>query len=361
MDVMEPSAFYPYSDNYSDVWEYLRSTRWNPPGAADSASERRRTYAFALEQAEQMLRAAVTVGPATRPLLIFYGLNQAGRAIAASATSFGSNDWRLQGHGIHVAPDSLSGDLSAIQVYPDKSGSKGSFVRLSEVFGSPVWEKSLGVTLSTLWDCVPKNRLTPIGVDDRSRRTPLYVADYHVSDDDDPHPLVSVPVAYFPPWVIDASDGHRAMVEYLNEFPDAQGYDSYHRKTLPPNALPEFVRHADGWGELTMNWSVMGGAMATAAEGRLYLKERTRQHAGNEYFFPTIGSGGRGIHPLMAWWAVLFVLSMLARYQPSEWSEHIDVNHSRHAAPIEGLLKDALESLPYLIAEAIDQVSGQSD
>lgn len=40
----------------------------------------RKTYAAALEQTEQMYRAAALVGPATRPLQVFYSLRQAGRA-----------------------------------------------------------------------------------------------------------------------------------------------------------------------------------------------------------------------------------------------------------------------------------------
>jgi hypothetical protein len=69
------------------VWARLRATRSNPPGAATSNAQRRDTYVFALEQAEQMFRAASGVGDATRPLQVFYGLSQAGRAVAAAARS----------------------------------------------------------------------------------------------------------------------------------------------------------------------------------------------------------------------------------------------------------------------------------
>lgn len=40
----------------------------------------------------------------------------------------------------------------------------------------------------------------------------------------------------------------------------------------------------------------------------------------------------RSLHPLMAWWAVLHALSMLARYQPAEWATHINIDDSPHAA-----------------------------
>ncbi|MFM9499799.1 hypothetical protein ACKI1Q_40210 [Streptomyces galilaeus] len=53
-----------------EAWERLRASRWSPPGRADTGA-RRKTYSAAIEQLEQMFRAAVVVGPATRPLQVF--------------------------------------------------------------------------------------------------------------------------------------------------------------------------------------------------------------------------------------------------------------------------------------------------
>jgi hypothetical protein len=64
------------------AWTTLRATRRDPPGNARLTRDRARTYVVALEQAEQMF----TVGQATRPVLAYYGLNQAGRAVAAAAS-----------------------------------------------------------------------------------------------------------------------------------------------------------------------------------------------------------------------------------------------------------------------------------
>ena len=120
------------------AWEQLRATRWNPPAAAAAISERRATYVFALEQAEQMFRAATTVGIATRPLLVFYGLSQAGRAIAAAASN--TDAWKLNGHGVSTV--GLKNRLSDIEVRTGKQGEHGSFVRLSELLDSPLWGKA---------------------------------------------------------------------------------------------------------------------------------------------------------------------------------------------------------------------------
>jgi hypothetical protein len=62
----------------------------------------------------------------------------------------------------------------------------------------------------------------------------------------------------------------------------------------------------------------------------------------------------------MAWWAVLFALSMLARYQPAEWARHVDVDASPHAVPIERLLARAISVTPEPVAEAITQVASSA-
>lgn len=61
---------------------------------------------------------------------------------------------------------------------------------------------------------------------------------------------------------------------------------------------------------------------------------------------------------LMTWWAVLHTLSMLARYEPSQWSRHINVDVSQQAVPLESLLEKAVSALPTLIAYTLDEVYG---
>jgi hypothetical protein len=48
---------------------------------------------------------------------------------------------------------------------------------------------------------------------------------------------------------------------------------------------------------------------------------------------------------------------MLARYQPAEWSTHINVDASRHTVQLEHIFKEAITTLPNLIVEAIGQVA----
>ncbi|MFB6636275.1 YaaC family protein [Streptomyces chartreusis] len=335
-----------------ELWRWLRGTRWKPPKAATATQERAETYVFALEQAEQMFRAAATVGPATQPLLIFYGLSQAGRAIMAAAPVAG-DQWQLVGHGISQEPQTFAGPLADIAVTTSKAGARGSFVRLSAALDSPVWCDA-AVRLSDLWDCLPENRFSPLDTATQVRRTPLYVEERGLSRQ--PHKLASVMVWDFPPWVASAGNGE-ALKTYMASFPGADGFEYPWRGQWDAQE-PDFTLDVDGWGGLTMHWHVPPGSDGTLAERRALVHAMTRPHGRARYLVPAVGSNTTSLHPLMTWWAVLHTLSMLARYEPARWSKHIDVDSSQQAVPLESLLEKAIETLPGFIAYTLDEISG---
>lgn len=333
------------------AWTTLRATRWDPPGNARLTKDRARTYVVALEQAEQMFKAAATVGQATRPVLAYYGLNQAGRAVAAAASTVQTDGWRLSGHGIYAK--NLQNSLPDIAITCDRPGARGSFAKLSEILDSPLWDGSIAFRF--FWDSIPETRLRPL-VDDQARRSPLYIDETSIYGD--PHPLATVPVAYFPPWLISSDNRREDLDQYLDSYPGARGYHSYVRTDRGLGYVPDFSRHVDGWGELQMNWQVAEDGTSFTVDERLeFIRSITRSYCGNRYFFPAMSSTDSGLHPLMAWWAVLHSLSMLARYQPAEWSTQIDVDRSQYAVALEVLLSEALAVVPTLIAETIEQVA----
>ncbi|MFE2584571.1 YaaC family protein [Streptomyces sp. NPDC059378] len=59
----------------------------------------------------------------------------------------------------------------------------------------------------------------------------------------------------------------------------------------------------------------------------------------------------------MAWWAVLYTLSMPAGYEPASWVKLISLDDSQHAVLIEQLLERTINHLPVLITDAIAEVS----
>ncbi|MFE4925156.1 YaaC family protein [Streptomyces sp. NPDC056661] len=333
-----------------EAWERLRASRSNPPGRANTGA-RRKTYSAALEQTGQMFRAAAVVDPATRPLQVFYGLSQAGRAIAAAAWSLKDQDWRLESHGIKATGFHLP--FPDIQIRTDPPGTQGSFVRVSEALDSPVWETD-PIRLEDVWDLLPPNLGYPLTT--RDRLTPLYTDERSVGDHE--HSLLSVPVCDIPDRVIDAGT-REALIDFLTAYPTVAKHESYvttHTLSLGSEAPPDYSRYEHGGGELMVNWEMPQGA-ATGAEREEYLRAMSRPYAGARYFLPVLSLMRRELHPLMAWWTVLYALSMLARYQPATWVKLISVDDSRHAVPIERLLERAISHLPVLIADTITEVS----
>jgi hypothetical protein len=95
----------------------------------------------------------------------------------------------------------------------------------------------------------------------------------------------------------------------------------------------------------------------TEAQRNAYIGQLGCLYSNGYRFLPEAPAAGGRMHPLMAWWAVLFALSMIARYEPAPWTSYLDINASRYAYPVERLLDAALLVVPSLISEAIDEVS----
>lgn len=298
-----------------------------------------------------MFQAAEGAGPQTRALLIFYGLSQAGRAIAAAAVDLKDQaSWNLSGHGIRAS--GFDKTFAEIELWTEAPGKAGSFVRLSELLHSPIWSKDTVIRLGDVWDTLPLDMPHPLSKGDR---TPPLHASPSVSEA--AHPLLTACVEGFPDHVVKA--GTRiALDEFLTLYPGTAGYDSYVRSRMG-SETPDFERLGPDNSALFMNWSMgcTDGMGALGAERVQRLHSMTRGYAWHRFFFPTIHGLSRDLHPLMAWWAVLYTLSMLTRYQPAQWADHINIDEAAEAILIEKLLVLAMEQLPALIADTIDDVA----
>jgi hypothetical protein len=195
-----------------------------------------------------MFRAAEVVGPQTRPLLVFYGLSQAGRAIAAAAIGLKGEDWNLVAHGIHAT--GYHKDFADIEIRTDPAGSAGSFVRLSELLQSPVWGNNTVVRLEDVWDILPSNLQYPLTL--RERLTPLY-ASSQIGDQS--HPLLTIDVGDIPDRVVDG--GSREVLEaFLAAYPGTAGHHSFVIRTVAGEDIPNYRRHQPDAGWLYVNWEM---------------------------------------------------------------------------------------------------------
>jgi hypothetical protein len=92
------------------------------------------------------------------------------------------------------------------------------------------------------------------------------------------------------------------------------------------------------------------------AEGRRGYRaiEEVATQAGDYFYLrPTLGVDGGEITILMTWWAALFALSSLARYQPAAWQAALDVDSSSVAVLLEDALDRAQDRLPELLLAAL--------
>ncbi len=108
--------------------------------------------------------------------------------------------------------------------------------------------------------------------------------------------------------------------------------------------------HDDGTCSVLLQWDKQDVATASFAAVAASIGVRSRD---GWRVYPSLDGGERPVHPLVVWWAVLFRLSMLARYEPEQWDRLTDVNSSRDAVPVEHLLREALSAVPALVFEVL--------
>lgn len=87
---------------------------------------------------------------------------------------------------------------------------------------------------------------------------------------------------------------------------------------------------------------------------RREFESRLPTYRGRPWAFPRLQN--QNLHPVVVWWAVLYTMSMLARYHPESWVRAIDVDNSPWAVPLEHLLDQALTAVPEIIYEALTQI-----
>lgn len=310
--------------------------RHQPPGLAAN-DERRFVFGSALEQAEQLFTSAATAGYASRPIALFYGLSQAGRAIAAASMDAGDDDWKLKGHGIGVFNLDDGPELSLLTV-GDK-GRGGSFKQLAPLLKSGTLPNP--TPFGQLWRVIPDLLATPL---DDSSVTPsvLFVNGFNVTEE-----MGGMRITGLPQNLEAAAE--EQVADFFKSYPTLVGNEPH-----PDFKAPQ-VDHAG------RTYTLRAWRWSTPEENdmRRLLNRITQPYRDDSerWSFPALGGDQAALHPLLAWWAILFALSMLARYEPASWTNHIDVDISPNAVPLETVLEQALDTCPRLILHAIQTVS----
>lgn len=279
--------------------------------------------------------AARDASAQTRPLSLFYALSQAGRAVAAARLE---GDWQLKGHGLQV-DDLGAADVCDVKVRPNPSKrSADSYAGVgvateSEVLRGPV-------SIGELWSSLPGLCLL-IPPPDRKHLEPLGV----IQSQDFASPLVDWRrvVATVAPL---AGPSPEAIEGILSSY--RHGRSATVASVQQASPIGEFTKHGDGikvfWPAARPDFS---GHWATLEE-----VAAADSYTGEHWLRPELDDGTLPSE-LMSWWALLYALSMLARYEPAAWSRALSYDGSPLAAPLGELLRVGVEIVPQIVLEAL--------
>jgi len=302
------------SDSPEESWRRIRALRSQPP--AGMPTSRRTLFSSSLEQAQQQFEAAAHVGFESRALNLYYGLSQAGRAIAAALTpsNMGKSP-EVSGHGLRVADfqSAKAKGLWGIKVRAEGNDDT-SYGRMAALLHSaPLLTP---VSLGELWHMIPEVHLDhPIG----NFIEPRWVHRPYARSG-------------FPP---ESAFTLQATEEEMDQ-------DATKLRALYPDLKEAIVLKFKG-GSYSEDSGVRTDEAVFSHEGQPAPMRRLRSSTA---LMPACGSSPHSLDPLLTWWILLYTLSMITRYKPVLWTEIIDVNRSPFAVPLETLLSKALEAVP---------------
>jgi hypothetical protein len=288
----------------------IRALRSDPPGKAGDG-KRGKTFGAGLEQFEQLLRAGREAPPASAPILLFYALAQAGRAILAAHAP---QPWEVHGHGLSIGIEGE--EIGATRISP--SG-EGLFQAVAAVTGSdPLTEP---ITLAETWARIPH---LPRSGDLAPDAPTIFAVDFAST-----HQRV-------------IRDETGSLLTVAEDFTSRQ--DDY-----PELAEAEVNVTTQGdYVVIRLEFSGAGDAADFDAALWPYLDQRYLRV-----------SRGAGQEPsgLMLWWMLLQALSQFARYEPARWTAALAPDGSTLAVPLEEALQRGAIILPRLLREALTPAS----
>jgi hypothetical protein len=247
------------------------------------------------------------------------------------------------GHGIGVR---LGQDLELLDLAVTNKRS-GSFIQLAPLLHSG--SLPAGASLGQIWFTIPDLATTRRVVGDGAEYLPtlrldhLSIDGHSVGGTEVGSCIRGMPLRFDPPYT------ETEFVDFCSSYPTLTGFAG--RPATNQRPLLDEERQSVA---VPRAWTLSAGDDPGKFHSGL-----TRPYLGDDdrCIFPSIGGDQQALHPLLAWWAVLFTLSMLARYQPDTWTVYLDIDTSRYAEPLETLLDRALLTCPELLHHAIRSVS----
>jgi hypothetical protein len=327
------------------IWFGLRGRRavLRDRSKLNETAARQQTFAAAMGQFEEQFTAANVVTDATRPLNLYYGLAQAGMAIAAA---YADDPWRFSRHGLRLT--NWGGELADMLVAPEGDG---GFQKVGTATGSQLL--SGPVSLGALWASLPE--LSDAGL---------------LPGSDTPPPIAllgnqapgNVPRAtLFPSGDLLSRDLEPGSDPWRQRFGEIM-------KAYPGTeniAIPATEGSINPPGPDAQNWGIGVAwldAQATRDLSTAELKEffdkiaPEYRYQQDRFLRPAIDADDTAPpSPLMTWWLLLYSFSMLARYHPREWTTLLELDKTKNAVLLQYALAEALTVVPHLVLEALDR------
>jgi hypothetical protein len=312
------------------TWQHIRSLRVSGCGFAQSGT-RRSVFRAGLQQSEQLFQASNSVDYSARPLLLYYGLSQACLAILQASPRLTPEETSPKGHGMR-----LEISTAGIGTVVPGSDALGELNLIMKALGSG--GVGINTTIERLWSTLPDHR--------RGFNTAadITLAPWYLNMPTNPQDdgiSISVPDVGLLAPNFDATLA--AMI-----------------KQRPPLADLDLIQARQG-----SNWFSQSGsdgfvlytkASNIADAQRMIRMESTYYETLTPRIFASL-DGSASVHPLVIWLAVLFGLSMLARYHPKKWSELLQIDGSSSAPLLEDILQHATIVCPTLILNTLDHMN----
>lgn len=331
-------------DDDKFLWFALRGRRssLHAHSKISNTGGRSQTFAAALAQFEEQYTAARVVTEITRPLNLYYGLTQAGMAIAAAHSE---DPWSFSRHGLRLAD--RHGELADMTIVPEGDG---GFQRVAAATNSPLI--SGPVRLGALWASLPE--LSGVGsLPGSDTPAPIsLLADKNPSNA--PHASLFVSGdALARDLAADSDEWKKRFAEIMSSYPHTKGIaipaEKYSVHAPDPDAQNWCINVA--W----LDYQNPGGI---SAEGlKEFFDEIAPEHRyrDDRFLRPAIDAeGSLSPSPLMTWWLLLYSFSILARYEPRKWVKLLDVDKTKTAVQIQYALTEALTVVPHLVIGALD-------
>jgi hypothetical protein len=285
-----------------------------------SSSSRRGVFSAAMQQFEELMSASAAVGPASRPITLYYATVQAGLAVAAAHKA---DPWSsFSQHGLKL--QNARAPIADISVGPEGTG---AFQIVAQATNSPPLQ--MPVTVGALWSSLPDFEFRKLP----SSSAPIALGIY--ADVEPGGPSITTVM------VEDENPGPEKFKQHLSDRLSAYlGIDGF---TVVEDSYEE-VRERRWTAQLRWDYEIDLDEIAPA-----YLYNE------NYFLRPSLDSQRNPPpSPFMTWWAMLYTFSVLSRYYPREWAAALNIDKSEAAALLEYCLELALDVVPQLVMDALD-------